>query len=323
MVIDSSSDNTSSRIAAGIFNPVTGRKMTRTWLAEQLFPALHTFYKEAEGLTGSKFFHPMPVYRPFLTIEEQNEWMGKSSDPEYATFIHSVLKAPSVPGVNDPLGGLLLAQGGYLDTNGFVEGVRQLMIHEQVYQEGKIDPSVLTPGPDGVGFGGNSANHVIFCTGVHASPWFGWLPIRPLKGETLEVSIKLRHEWIVNRGAYLVPQGSTWRAGATYSHDDQTTHVTEKSLIELKTAVGELVHLPFDVEGQQWGLRPTTPDRRPILGRHPEALRLWTLNGLGTKGVSLAPYFSGVLIDAIENGTPLNKDVNVERYKSLYWSSLT
>jgi len=319
LVIDSPSGNTSSRIAAGLFNPVTGRKMTRTWLADRLFPTLHTFYREAEVLTGSEFFQAMPIYRPFLSIEEQNEWMGKSSDPSYAPFIREVRKGPSVPGVNDRMGGLLLDQCGFLDTNAYVEAVRSLVKRDHIYVEANVDDTEITPGDDSVRFSNYEAANLIVCTGVHATSWFRWLPIRPLKGETLQLSADLNSPWIINRGAYMVPLAGGWRAGATYSQTDHNQGITQESLNELTTAVKELIHLPFTVVEQQWGFRPTTPDRRPLLGRHPEFHRVWTLNGFGTKGVSMAPYFSGELVSAIENGTPLNKDVDIERYKSLYW----
>lgn len=323
LVIDAPSDNTSTRIAAGIFNPVTGRHMTKTWLADQLFPALLQYYRDAERTTGVTFFYPMPVYRPFLSVEEQNEWMGKSSDPVYAPFILNVLKASSNGGVNDPLGGLLLQHCGFLDTNAYVKAVRNIISREQHYIGERIDLNGLHVDDDGVSIAGYTAGKAVFCTGVHGNSWFGWLPVRPLKGETLEITTALDSRWIVNRGAYLVPHGAHWRAGATYRKDDHIPGTTEESRGELTAAIKELIHLPFEVTGQQWGFRPTTPDRRPMLGRHPDHHRLWIFNGLGTKGVSLAPYFSGVLIDAIENGTPLNKDVDVERYKSLYSGSLT
>ncbi len=83
----------------------------------------------------------------------------------------------------------------------------------------------------------------------------------------------------------------------------------------------ELVTFPFTIVGQEWGLRPTTPDRRPILGQHPELKSAWVFNGMGTKGVSLAPYFADVLVRSLENGEPLNKEVDIERYKVLYWTS--
>jgi hypothetical protein len=44
---------------------------------------------------------------------------------------------------------------------------------------------------------------------------------------------------------------------------------------------------------------------------------------MGTKGVSLAPYFSDALVRFIENDEPINKEVDIERYKLLYWSSPT
>lgn len=317
LVVDWPAGNTSSRIAAGIFNPVTGRKMTKTWLADQLFPRLQSHYREAEIVTGRRFFHPMPIYRPFLSIEEQNEWMGKSSDPLYSPFIRDILRGRSSPGVNDPVGGLLLDQCGFVDTNSYVEGVRALMIRAQTYV-GEMVTDALTPTDSAVRYAQYEAGFAIVCTGVHKTPWFGWLPVRPLKGETLQIVTAVNPQWIVNRGAYLVPHGNLWRAGATYSYEDQFAGTTEESRRELTSAIEELIHLPFTVSGQEWGFRPTTPDRRPLVGRHPGHSRLWTLNGLGTKGVSLAPYFAEELVAAMENQKPLNKLVDIERYKSLY-----
>ncbi|HEX6890914.1 MAG TPA: FAD-dependent oxidoreductase, partial [Chryseolinea sp.] len=72
LVIDKPSPTTASRVAAGLFNPITGRKMVKSWLADKLFPFLHQYYREVETLTACKFFYPMPVYRPFISIEEQN-----------------------------------------------------------------------------------------------------------------------------------------------------------------------------------------------------------------------------------------------------------
>jgi glycine/D-amino acid oxidase-like deaminating enzyme len=90
LVIDQPQSNTSSRIAAGLFNPITGRKMLKTWMADKLFPYLHQYYLGVEGLTGARFYYPMPLYRPFLSIEEQNEWMGKSVEVGYESTLKSI-----------------------------------------------------------------------------------------------------------------------------------------------------------------------------------------------------------------------------------------
>jgi len=106
-----------------------------------------------------------------------------------------------------------------------------------------------------------------------------------------------------------------WKVGATYQFNDTTRASTEQGLQALLGKLEELICFPYNVIGQSWGMRPTTPDRRPILGPHPNYNSVIIFNGLGTKGVSLAPYFSGVLTSWLENHTPINKEVDIQRYK--------
>src|SRR5687767_12503193 len=127
LVIDRIKPNSPSRIAVGLFNPITGRHMIKTWMADRLFPCLHQFYREAEAATGSRFFYPLSLYRPFATIEEQNEWMAKSADPVYDGYIENIVTKTAHASTKDPFGGLLLKQCGYLDTIRYTESVRMLL----------------------------------------------------------------------------------------------------------------------------------------------------------------------------------------------------
>ncbi|MEI9917238.1 MAG: FAD-dependent oxidoreductase [Bacteroidota bacterium] len=77
MIYDDPKEHQASRVAAGLFNPVTGKLMQKTWQADVLFPYLFDFYKEAEEITGERFFYPTPICIPFLSIEEQNDWTVK------------------------------------------------------------------------------------------------------------------------------------------------------------------------------------------------------------------------------------------------------
>lgn len=322
LVIDEPSRNTSSCIAAGLFNPVTGRKMVKTWNADKLFPCLHEFYRSVERETGTRFFYPAALYRPFISIEEQNEWMGKSAEPALANYIGAVKLSPAFDQVNDPYGGLLLLQSGYLDTAQYIGAVASWIKKDGTLLHEAFDFDRLKPGPE-IHYGAVRAGRIIFCHGVHTNPLFDWLPVRPLKGETITIGSAFREEVIINRGVYLVPGRSPgeWRVGSTYNFQDNHAGITTGAREELKEKLGELVKFPFEIRDQQWGLRPTTPDRRPLLGKHPVYETIVVFNGLGTKGVSLAPYFSEVLIHSIENHVPLNKEVDIERYKSVYWNS--
>lgn len=323
LVIDQPARNTSSRIAAGLFNPITGRKMVKTWMADALFPYLFKFYREAEAMTAKKFFHPMPLYRPFHSIEEQNEWMGKSATPAYEPYIEKITTGSTYPHVNDRFGGLVLQQCGYLDTMAYTKAVGDLIARESTLLQEDLEESALIMEQGRVRYRDVEADGIIFCNGVHSTSWFSWLPVKPLKGEAIRIRAPFEEHVILNRGVYMVPaqETGTWRVGATYDFQNSEPGVTENARKELLDKINELVHFPVDVTGQEWGVRPTTPDRRPLLGKHPENESVFVFNGMGTKGVSLAPYFSEVLIDALQNVKPLNKEVDIERYKVLYWTS--
>lgn len=318
-VIDQPSNNFSSRVAAGLFNPVTGRKMSKTWMADELFPCLADFYRSVERLTGETFFHPMPIYRAFTSIEEQNEWMGRSADEEYRTFVESVeTRSGFGDEVNDPYGGILLKGSGYLNTGKYLDAVRSLLKARGCYEESLFEAGRLEPGKDGAVYGSIRARKVIFCQGIGSlnNPWFADLPIRPLKGEFLTVQCQWNNSVILNRGVYVVPaskQGE-WRVGATFNRNDKVPGVTTEARSELTRKLEELVRIPFAVSGQQWGFRPTTPDRRPMIGSHPKHENLIIFNGLGTKGVSLAPYFSEVLIRWMESRGTIDKVADVSRF---------
>jgi glycine oxidase len=323
LVIDKPSPTTASRVAAGLFNPITGRKMVKSWLSDKLFPFLHQYYRDVETLTGCNFFSPMPVYRPFTSIEEQNEWMAKSIELSFQPYIENVFTTPSFPGVKDQYGGILLKQAGCLNTAAYLDAVRRLIERQGTFLEATIVEGDVVADSQGVRCLNFEAERLLVCNGAHDNPWFRWLPVRPLKGETLQIQCEYRESMIINRGVYVVPtpNPNSWRIGATYDHEDKLPGTTEKAKAELVEKTKELISFPFNIVHQEYGFRPTTPDRRPILGRHPELERVFTFNGMGTKGVSLAPYFSDVLVRFIENDEPINKEVDIERYKLLYWSS--
>ena len=323
LLIDKPSATTSSRVAAGLFNPITGRKMVKTWLADKLFPYLHQYYCEVENLTGQKFFYPMPVCRPFISIEEQNEWMAKSIEPSFEPYIQKVFTSSSMTGVKDNYGSIVLKQSGYVNTVVYLDAVRKLVERDGTFLETDIHDGDIEVQDDSIRYNNFEAERLIACTGANDNLWFRWLPIKPLKGETLRIQCDLREKVIVNRGVYIVPaDGSNeWRVGATYDHQDEEPRATEKARAELREKTEELISFPFNIVQQEYGFRPTTPDRRPVLGRHPAIERVYAFNGLGTKGVSLAPYLSDVLARFIENDEPINKEVEIERYKLLYWTS--
>lgn len=319
IVFDEPEKNRASLIAAGLFNPVTGKLMTRTWKAAELFSALRFFYSEAEQVIKKKCFYPMPLYRPFLSVEEQNEWMGKSAESGMLDHIEKVF-AHSTYGsdVNDYFGGLLLKNCGYLDTTAFLSGVRQMLIESNCFKDVYFDETKVGWSDREVRYEGIRADKIIYANGLGAqqSIFFNQLPLRALKGETLLIKTASTFERIYNRGVYLVPVGEkgVYKVGATYNTKDKTGAATAEGKSELVEKLNGLIKVSYDIIGQDWGFRPTTPDRRPVLGAHPDHPNLVIFNGLGTKGVSLAPYFASQMAQWLCGEGEIEKAVRVSRF---------
>jgi glycine/D-amino acid oxidase-like deaminating enzyme len=319
LVLDDPSQNRSSFVAAGLFNPVTGKKMVKTWLADQLFPTLLEYYRAVEKETGTAFLHTAPIYRPFVSIREQNEWTARSGEDDYRDFVESVSLFPAFDGkINDPFGGVALKQTGYLDAPCYLKAVRKFLQARGVFREQIFNDDSLEISDDFVRYGDVLARKIIFCQGVQngSNRWFGDFPIIPVKGEFIHIQCDWKADVILNRGVFMMPgpRDGEWKVGATYSWDDPCLEVTASARGELSRKLEDLIRIPYTITDQQWGIRPTTSDRRPMLGPHPLYKNLVIFNGLGTKGVSLAPYFSEILVRWMVNEGMIGKEADVSRF---------
>ncbi|SRR5690606_3927268 len=317
MVINQTNPNSSSMVAGGLYNPITGKEMKVTWLAERLFPALHSFYTKAEELTGAIFLHPMPIYRPFLSVQEQNDWMAKSAEPKYSAFVEAIFSTSQYgTHLHDSYGGILLKQGGFLDVPVFLEACKKYLLEQGAYMEDIFQNDDLILGTDQVNYRKITAGRIIYCNGLAVldSPYFEWLPFRPVKGEILQGAFSKPHNIIFNRGVFVLPyKGNMSKVGATYNWQDLSNEPTEKARMELLEKLDKLMAIPFDIVEQKTGIRPATKDRRPFVGLHPTQKLLGIFNGFGAKGVSLAPYFAEQLAMCMEQKTAIDHEVNINR----------
>ncbi|HEY8971175.1 MAG TPA: FAD-dependent oxidoreductase, partial [Puia sp.] len=64
-------------------------------------------------------------------------------------------------------------------------------------------------------------------------------------------------------------------------------------------------------------VRPATLERRPFVGFHPLHPPVGILNGMGTKGCSLAPYFAHQLVQHMTHGKPIRPDADVRRFTKI------
>tara|TARA_R110000796_G_scaffold74374_1_gene167291 strand:- start:277220 stop:278272 length:1053 start_codon:yes stop_codon:yes gene_type:complete len=322
MVFDDPSLSNSSKIAGGLYNPVTGRKMVKTWNADNLFNYLTAYYPKLESQLDSDFLNDIPIYRPFISAEELNEWMGKSADIDYSSYVQKVHNNSAYGNqVKDDFGGILLNQSGFVDTAKLLFASAAFLNGKNSLKHEYFDPSDLRLEEGYAEYKGIKCKSVIFCNG-HKSleqQYFGWIPLRPVKGELLMIKTDEDLRVIHNRGVFVIPLGNgICKVGSTYDHQNLDENPTIEAKNVLVHKLNELIKFPYEIEYQLAGVRPATKDRKPIIGQHPEFKSLISFNGFGTKGVSLIPYYAIQLTQLLTEASRIDDEVNIERFFSLY-----
>lgn len=317
LVFNDSEGNSSSRVAGGLINPITGRKMVLTWRADELFPYLEKFYRNTEKVLSKNFYFEIPIYRPFISIEEQNEWQGKSIDQKFSPYIQEVSTTSEIENViADPFGGLLLKNAGYLDTNTYLDAVSNWLMKSDSLVNEKFDINSLNFIQNSVVYKDIKAQKVIFCNGVGAAqiPYFTEVKFRPVKGEVLKLYIEPSLNKVYNRGVFIMPRDGSHTVGSNYNNKDLSWEPTDNGKEEIELKLKALLTKPYKIIDHRAGVRPSISDRRPVLGYSKKNEQIGIFNGLGTKGVSLAPFFANQMANWLCNDGELDKEVDVNRF---------
>ena len=142
------------------------------------------------------------------------------------------------------------------------------------------------------------------------------MPLKEAKGELLIIDAPdLKIDFVLKTSVFLIPLGDNkYIVGATYNWKDKTNNVTPEAKEELLNKLKTVLKCKFDVVGQVAGIRPTVIDRRPLVGVHNQNSNMFVLNGLGTRGIMIAPYIAKQLYDFIEKGKLLDEEINITRF---------
>ena len=323
MVIDAPHRDSSSRVAGGICNPITGRKLVKTWMADEIFPFFRVFYQNLEKTLQARFFYDHQVYRRFQSIEQQNQLLGKSAEKGWSHFFNTeVNNQPYAAFIDNSLDGWETKQGGWVDTEILLDAYCAYLKTLDSYREALLDYNELELTANGVKWQDIEAQKLVFCQGMQGktNPFFKDMPFRLVKGELLH--IKIAHpplQNIITQGIFMLPlphkPGEYW-VGSTYDWQDLNTIPTEKARDKILEKLQGWLKLPYQILGQRAGVRPATADRRPLIGLNPNYPQIGFFNGLGTKGVSLAPYFAHHFVAHIEQGKPLQNEIDIKRVKN-------
>jgi glycine/D-amino acid oxidase-like deaminating enzyme len=319
LIIDEDKELSASKVAAGLCNPVVFKRLTKSWMIDELLPFAKTFYKNQEKLLGDTFYYDQSIYKLFNNEQEQNFWKKQSNEPHLLDWISSEIEFPfDKDHLEYPYGAAKTLQSGYLKTAKWIASFRAYLLANDSLLNEKFDFSKIELKKEGVVWGDFSAKKIIFCEGyqcVH-NPYFNWLPFKLTKGELLDVEFKnFKFNNAINKSVFMLPYEKGYKLGATYEWDDIDENITEKGKANLLERAHKSIKDEIIVLKHKAGVRPTVVDRRPLIGVHPTHNQLAVFNGMGTKGVMIAPYFANKMTDFLLEDEPLLSEVNIERFK--------
>ena len=139
LVLDREGDS-SSRVAAGLITPVTGKRLARSWRWDELYPAAVAFYRAIETQTGTTFFHQHPALRLFADEAERDEFHRRES-----TVLRGLVRAAEVPEwFAAPFGGFEMPHAARLDVPRYLDVSREHFRARGMYVSTEVAPSALT-----------------------------------------------------------------------------------------------------------------------------------------------------------------------------------
>jgi glycine/D-amino acid oxidase-like deaminating enzyme len=321
LVVDSREKPNSSEIALGIYNPVVFKRMTKSWKADELIPVAENLYTEMEAAFGIKALHKDGILKVFSSKDERTFWEKKMHNGEAMAFLDKTKEQSQYTSVIiDDLGSADVLSSGWLDTAKLLSAYRKFLSGNNLLRTEKFEYAQLVLTKERLEWNDISADKLIFCEGSRATDnsFFKNLPFVLTKGEMLTIRIPdFLPQHLISKGVYLLHEyDDIFKVGATYDWDDLTDIPTEKGKQDLVEKLKKVLKTDYEILDHAAAIRPTVKDRRPLIGLHPEEKHIGIFNGMGTKGVMIAPFFAKQFTDHIESGLPLDKEVDIKRFSN-------
>lgn len=321
-VIYEDGSQNSSLVAGGMYNPVILKRFTPVWNAKAQLDLALPFYTGLEKELGNTYLNHIHIHRIFKNIEEQNNWYLASDKKLLEDYMCTAIEDNNNASIDAPFGYGKLKGTGRLDVNLLLSDYKEMLLNENLMKQERFVHGELLIEENKIEYKGDEANRVIFCEGygLKGNPFFNYLPLKEVKGELITIHAPdLKINYLIKAAVFVMPIGNDlYKVGATFNWEDKTNESTAEGREELVKKLESFLQCEYEIVDQSAGIRPTVIDRRPMIGVHPEHKHLAILNGLGTRGVMLAPLMAKNLYGLLENDDHLENEISIDRFKHLY-----
>ncbi|MEO5681138.1 MAG: FAD-dependent oxidoreductase [Chitinophagaceae bacterium] len=320
IVVDESKPFTASKAASGIINPVTGRRIVKTWMIDELMPFAWEAYQSVGKYLGINCITQKPIIDCFATPQMRLAFIERyEKDKQFLSLPDD--EKDWLPLLQYDFGYGIIQPAYLVDIRLLLTSQRKSLLSKGQLKEEHFDAAQLIKKENGVEYKGIHASKIIFCDGIagFSNPFFPNLPYGLNKGEIILVEIPgFPATHIIKKGYSLVPwQQNTFWLGSTYLWEFEDELPTKGFYQFAENWLKQTIKLPFTILDHWASVRPATLERKPFVGLHPNDATIGILNGMGTKGCSLAPFFAKQLVNHLLQHEPIMADANVHRFKKV------
>lgn len=319
MVADEQIPYTASKVASGVINPVTGRRIVTTWRIEELLPFAQEAYHSIGNELDADLMNTCSLYDFHQSMQMKEAF--EKRQPEEPGYLHHTDANEWIQYFNFFLGAGKISPCLLIDIQTLLTKWRKKLDAQNALINEQFKPEDCRFFEDHVTYKNMRASKIIFCDGIQSanSPFFKNLPFAFNKGEAIIAAIPdLPRDNIYKQGISIVPwkDGLFW-VGSSYEWNfkDDLPSALFRETITLK--LKSWLKLPFEIAGHIASVRPANVERRPFVGLHPSHPLIGILNGMGTKGCSLAPFFAKQLADHLTMQLPIYPDADVRRFEKV------
>ncbi len=319
-VVDDPSLKKSSLVAGGMVNPVVFRRLTKSWMIDELYPEFIKTSNELETLLNKQLFYPKTIYK-VLGKDEDAFWLKKYIENGLNDYIEREPQNSIFSKfIKMPFGYGKVKVGGWFDIQTLINTYKNYLkensqlasTHIDIYNDLKFTANK-------VNWERNTYDKVILCTGSfeEKNNFFKQIKFKNTLGDVLTIKSKeYKNKHIVSKNIFILPiLNNKYKTGSTFHWDFKNSLPTEIGKQEIIEKLNRIADFNYTIEDHQAGVRPTTNDRRPVIGFLKDNPSIGIMNGLGSKGILLSSWVANQLILKMEY--PLYKihpEIDINRY---------
>ena len=163
-VIDENHRHAASLAAAGIINPITGKRLNRPERLDEYLVSAFSFYPRLERELGGRFFERRSILKLLANPADKERWDRQQAQPEFHPYLARV---PTVirPEFQAPYGGFEIERAAQLDVVQLLAATRKRLQEQGALSDTRFDYDRLSIGSDEIRWGDWHARGIVFCEG--------------------------------------------------------------------------------------------------------------------------------------------------------------